>query len=188
MQQERKNTIIEIQPLPLAGAYEITLSPIEDARGYFVTTYRAELFQQHDMVTDWVQENQSLSRQKDTVRGLHFQYPPHNETKLVRVIAGVALDVMVDLRKESPTYGQWAAVELSGNNMVYIPKGFAHGFCTLTTDVLVAYKVDAYYAPDAQGGLRWNDPTLAIEWPCDNPLLSEKDRNLPFLADFESPF
>ncbi len=180
----------DIQPLRLAGAFEITLRPIGDERGYFMTTYHAALFRQHGMVTDWAQENQSLSARKGILRGLHFQLPPHTETKLVRVLSGAILDVMVDLRKASPTFGQWEAIELSAENrrMVYIPKGFAHGFCTLTDDVIVAYKVDAYYTPEAQAGLRWDDPTLAIRWPVQEPLLSPKDRALPDFASFESPF
>ena len=183
--------MIELKPLRLAGTYEIALSPIYDERGYFLTTYQTRLFAEHGLVTDWAQENQSLSQQKGIIRGLHFQMPPHTETKLVRVLHGQVWDVFVDLRKGSPTYGQWDSVLLSAENpnMVYIPKGFGHGFCTLTEDVLVSYKVDEYYAPSAQAGLLWNDPTLAIEWPvAGEPLLSEKDQELPLFATFDSPF
>lgn len=183
--------MIEIKPLRLDGTYEIALSPIQDERGYFLMTYRHSLFVERGLVTEWVQENQSLSRRKGTIRGLHFQMPPYAETKLVRVLSGAAWDVFVDLRRGSLTYGQWDCLELSADNqrMVYIPRGFAHGFCTLTEDVLVAYKVDAYYTPEAQAGLLWNDETLGIPWPVEGePVLSPKDRTLPAFLTFQSPF
>ena len=127
---------------------------------------------------------------KHIIWGLHFQMPPGAETKLVRVVEGAVWDVFVDLRRDSPTYGQWDAVELAAetHNMVYIPRGFAHGFCTLTESCLVQYKVDSCYAPSLQGGLRWCDPTLDIDWPTDNPLLSPRDLELGFFQDFVSPF
>jgi len=181
---------MEVQPLKLAGTYLITPAVRTDPRGYFMETYRRDVMKAHGLVTDWAQENQSLSTRKHVLRGLHFQFPPHAETKLVRVVIGRVMDVFVDLRKDSSTYGQWDKVELSDENhrMAYIPKGFAHAFCTMTDYVLVAYKVDAFYAPDAQGGLMWNDPTLNIDWPCTEPLLSEKDRQLPYFARFKSPY
>lgn len=185
---------MHITPRRISGTYEIALEPRIDHRGYFLRFYEKALFEQHDMQTDWVQENQSLSVRKNTVRGLHFQKPPHTETKLVRVIRGAILDVFVDLRSGSPTYGQWDCIELTEDNykMIYIPKGFAHGFCTLTENTIVMYKVDAYYAPHAEGGLRWNDPTLAIEWPVrdetEEVSLSEKDQRQPFFDAFETPF
>jgi dTDP-4-dehydrorhamnose 3,5-epimerase len=181
---------MKITPLQLPGTFEITLRRFDDPRGYFAETYREAVFADAGLVTGWVQENQSLSRQQGTLRGLHFQTPPHAQTKLVRVLSGRALDVWVDLRKDSPTFQQWDALELSAEslNMVYIPQGFAHGFLTLTADVIVSYKVDAYYAPDHDAGLRWNDPAIAIDWPVDSPQLSEKDAALPTLADFPSRF
>ena len=180
---------MEITPLRLPGTYLIKPSPIGDKRGYFMEYYRRDLFEEHGLVTDWAQENQSLSAHKGVVRGLHFQFPPHAETKLVRTVQGKAWDVFVDLRRDSDTYGQWDAVELSEDNqyMVYIPKGFAHGFCTLMENTLLQYKVDAFYTP-TQGGLMWNDPTLNIAWPCTDPILSERDQNLPKFADFDTPF
>nr|MBN1228973.1 dTDP-4-dehydrorhamnose 3,5-epimerase [Anaerolineae bacterium] len=179
-----------IIPLKLPGAYEITLSPIEDERGYFVETYRADLFAERGMVIDWVQDNQSLSRQRGVVRGLHFQLPPHTQTKLLRALSGVIWDVFVDLRTDSPTFGQWDAVELSAAkmNLAYVPKGFAHGFSTLTDNCILSYKVDAYYAREADTGILWNSPSLAIPWPAADPLLSEKDRSLIPFAAFVSPF
>jgi dTDP-4-dehydrorhamnose 3,5-epimerase len=176
--------------LRLPGAWEITLKPIADARGYFVRTYARELFQEHGLVTEWVHENQSRSGRPFTLRGLHFQRPPHAETKLIRAVQGRVLDVLVDLRKDSPTYGQWDSVELSADNfrMAYVPKGFAHGFCTLTEECVVHYKVDAAYAPAHESGLPWNDPTLAIQWPTAEPILSDRDRQYAAFAQFQSPF
>jgi dTDP-4-dehydrorhamnose 3,5-epimerase len=181
---------MEIRALKLQGAYEIILSPHHDDRGYFMRTYDDAIFREHGLITAWVQENQSLSRRKGLIRGLHFQVPPHAETKLVRVIAGAIWDVFVDLRKDSKTYGEWDSVELSADNyrMVYVPKGFAHGFCSLTDETIVAYKVDVYYAPEFEGGLRWDDKDLDIRWPTSAPYQSTKDMALPLFSDFVSPF
>jgi dTDP-4-dehydrorhamnose 3,5-epimerase len=181
---------MQIKALKLQGTYEIILAPRQDDRGYFMRTYDREIFEQHGLATDWLQENQSLSQNKGTIRGLHFQKPPHTETKLVRALFGKVWDVFVDLRKNSATYGQWDAIELSAEsqNCVYIPKGFAHGFCTLTEPAIVFYKVDAMYQPEAEGGLSWNDPSLAIPWPAEQPQLSPKDSKLGTLSDFVSPF
>jgi len=181
---------MEFHQLVLPGCFEIRLDPHGDERGYFMRTFDRNLFREHGLVTDWVQENQSLTIRKWTIRGLHFQRPPHTETKLVRSIYGVALDVFVDLRKGSPTFGRWDAVELSAEkfNLAYIPWGFAHGFCSLTEQTIIGYHVDACYAPDAEGGLRWNDPALNICWPPVAPLVSPKDNALPLLRDFDSPF
>ncbi|MCA9882056.1 MAG: dTDP-4-dehydrorhamnose 3,5-epimerase [Anaerolineae bacterium] len=180
----------KFEPLKLPGAFLITLEPVGDNRGYFVETYRQDLFAEHGLATNWVQENQSLSSQKGTVRGLHFQRPPHTEAKLVRVLQGIALDVIVDLRVDSPTYGQYEAIELSESNhrLLYIPKGFGHGFCTLSENMVISYKVDAYYAPGAASGILWNDPDIAIDWPVTQPIMSERDKELGTLAEFESPF
>ena len=133
-----------------------------------------------------MQENQSQSIGKDVIRGLHFQRPPHAETKLIRVINGAIFDVFVDLRRNSETNGEWDSIELSADsqNSVYIPKGFAHGFCTLAENTIVLYKVDSYYAPEFEGGIRWDDKTLGIPWPADNPHLSNKDQQLGTLSDF----
>lgn len=181
---------MNITPLKLSGTYLIALRRFDDPRGYFAETYREAVFAEAGLVTGWVQENQSLSREQGTLRGLHFQTPPHAQTKLVRVLSGTALDVFVDLRTASPTFKQWDAVELSADalNLVYIPQGFAHAFLTLTPDVIVSYKVDDYYAPDHDAGLRWDDPAFGIAWPLDAPQLSAKDAVLPTLAESPSPF
>ena len=181
---------MELRPSRLPGAYEIRLSPIEDPRGYFLCVYDVPSFRQHGLVTEWMQENQSLSRRMHTLRGLHFQVPPHSETKLVRCLQGSVWDVFVDLRTASPTYGQWDAITLAADsfNAAYIPKGFAHAFCTLTPDAIVSYRVDATYAPDSQAGLAWNDPALGIPWPTATPFVSERDARMPTLDALGEPF
>ncbi|MCB1024292.1 MAG: dTDP-4-dehydrorhamnose 3,5-epimerase [Acidobacteria bacterium] len=181
---------MEIRELKLKGTYELTPKIFEDERGYFSETFKTAIFEERKLATKWIQENQSFTRDKCTIRGLHFQAPPFAQTKLVRAITGRILDVFVDVRKSSPTYGRWDSIELSGEkcNAVYISRGFAHGFCTLESDTLVQYKVDSVYSRDHEGGLIWNDPALAIDWNCDSPLLSEKDKELPLFADLNSPF
>jgi dTDP-4-dehydrorhamnose 3,5-epimerase len=181
---------MEIKPRRLHGCYEIRLAPRRDERGYFMRTFDRDTFRQHGLTTDWLQQNQSMSLHIWTLRGLHFQKPPHVETKLVRALVGAVLDVFVDLRKDSPTFGQWEAVELLADdfNYVYIPKGFAHGFCSLSENAIVHYHVDACYAPDAEGGICWDDDTLNIPWPTQTPFVSAKDQALPRLTDFETPF
>lgn len=181
---------MDIRPLRLSGAFEIVLQPKSDERGYFARAYDRALFAQSGLTTCWAQENEALSVRKGIIRGLHFQKPPHAETKLVRVVRGAILDAFVDLRRASPTFGQWAIVEISEENhkAVYIPKGFAHGYCTLTDLSLVLYKVDAPYAAEAEGGLRWDDPDLAIPWPVQNAITSAKDRALGRFRDFVTPF
>lgn len=182
---------MEINKLKIDGTYIVKLNPIIDQRGYFVRTYEEKLFNKHNLQTTWVQENQSLSKEIGTIRGMHFQKPPHSETKLVRVLQGSILDVFVDLRKNSKTYGKWDAVKLSESNnlAVYIPKGFAHGFCTLEKMTIVCYKVDSEYAPDHEGIISWKDKDLEINWPTKNPIISEKDdNNSTNFKDFNSPF
>ncbi len=181
---------MEIKPLRLEGTFEIISRRIGDARGYFMQIYDRELFAARGLQTVWIQENQSLSTRRHTLRGLHFQAPPFAQAKLVRVARGEILDVFVDLRKDSATCGQWDAIRLSEENCraVYIPHGFAHGFCTLSEEVVVQYKVDNVYAPEFDKGIRWNDPDIGIRWEAAEPFLSEKDSNLPLYKDFVSPF
>ncbi len=165
----------------------------EDARGWFTEVYSEAAFAGHGIADRFVQDNHSLSRPVGTLRGLHFQTPPHAQAKLVRCIRGRILDVAVDVRRGSPTYGRWVGAELSAENgrQLYIPVGFAHGFVTLEPETEVTYKVTDVYAPKNDGGIRWNDPTVAIDWSLPagvTPVLSAKDELLPTLAEFDSPF
>ncbi|GJD36149.1 dTDP-4-dehydrorhamnose 3,5-epimerase [Methylobacterium aerolatum] len=163
-----------------------------DARGWFSETFRADALERAGIATVFVQDNQSFSAPQGTIRGLHFQIPPQPQAKLIRVLQGAILDVAVDIRPESPTYRRHVAVRLDaeGGEQLLIPHGFAHGFCTLTPDVMVAYKVDSYYSPAHDRGIRWNDPDLAIAWPVTEAqaVLSDKDRNAPCLKDAGSLF
>ncbi len=173
------------------GAFLIEPKVFEDHRGFFLESYSKELFAKNGIKDDFVQDNHSLSVEKGVLRGLHFQLPPNAQSKLVRVVAGSVYDVIVDLREDSATFGQWEGFELSAKNkkMLYIPRGFAHAFCTLEENTEFVYKVDNLYAPESDSGIVWNDPILAIEWPLDrNPITSEKDNNLQNFKDFKTPF
>ncbi|HOO38408.1 MAG TPA: dTDP-4-dehydrorhamnose 3,5-epimerase [Deltaproteobacteria bacterium] len=169
----------------LKGAYVIQPVIHRDDRGFFVETFNQEMFGRNGIQAGFVQDNYSFSKQKGVLRGLHFQHAPHAQTKLVAVMTGSVWDVIIDLRKDSPTFLKWTGVELSSDDMtmLYVPKGFAHGFCTLQENTRVLYKVDAHYAPQADAGIRWDDPDLAIPWPCSSPILSAKDSTLPVLKD-----
>ena len=163
-----------------------------DRRGFFSETYNRKALAALGVDINFVQDNHSLSAEKGTVRGLHFQTPPFAQDKLVRVVRGSVFDVAVDLRQGSPTYGRHVSAVLSAEawNQVLVPVGFAHGFMTLEPDTEVIYKVSDYYAPAHDNGLLWNDPALGIQWPLaeNDALLSEKDRKLPGLAELVSPF
>ncbi len=163
-----------------------------DPRGFFSETFKGKVFAERGLPTDFVQDNHSLSRPKGTVRGLHFQVPPFAQDKLVRVVRGAILDVAVDLRRGSPTFGRHVSVVLSAEawNQLFVPIGFAHGFCTLEDDTEVIYKVTQYYAPDHDRGLLWNDPDLGIAWPveAEQAVLSDKDRLHPRLKDLAAYF
>jgi dTDP-4-dehydrorhamnose 3,5-epimerase len=169
---------MEIRERKLKGVYEIILSPHADDRGFFMRCFDDKIFATAGIRTKWVQENHSRSVKKGIIRGLHFQFSPFAETKLVRCIRGAIRDVFVDLRCSSPTLGKWDAIELTedNNTMVLIPPGFAHGFCTLTDICDVLYKVDNYYSPEHECGLLWNDKKLNIKWPVKNPTVSDKDK------------
>lgn len=163
-----------------------------DVRGYFFESFNAKDFQEQVGVNiSFVQDNESKSSY-GVVRGLHFQKPPYTQSKLVRVVKGAVLDVAVDLRKGSPTYGQHVAVELTAENhrQFFVPQGFAHGFSVLSEEAVFQYKCDNFYAPQSEGALAWDDPDLNIDWriPADKVLLSDKDRNHPRFAEFVSPF
>jgi dTDP-4-dehydrorhamnose 3,5-epimerase len=164
----------------------------EDSRGWFVETYNSGAFAAAGVEARFVQDNHSLSRAALVLRGLHFQTPPRAQDKLVRCVRGRVWDVAADIRRGSPTYGQWVGAELSAGNgcQLFLPKGFAHGFLTLEPDSEVEYKVSDVYAPECDSGLIWNDAALNIAWPLEgrSPVLSDKDARLSSLADFESPF
>ena len=176
---------MEIKSRKLKGVFEIILNPLVDNRGFFMRTFDFKMFKEAGLDRDWVQENHAKTKKKGVIRGLHFQLPPHTETKMVRCVRGAVLDVFVDIRKGSSTFGQWDAIELSEENkkMVFIPRGFAHGYCTLTENSEILYKVDNFYSPQAEAGLLWNDEKIGIPWPIETPILSEKDgKNLSFDA------
>lgn len=177
---------MEIKERKLKGVFEITLNPIKDERGFFMRTYDDVLFSKQGLNLKWMQENHSRTENKNTIRGLHFQLPPFSETKLVRCIKGAILDVFVDLRENSNSFGQWDAIELSEENkkMIFIPRGFAHGFCTLTEISEVVYKVDNVYSKQHELGLIWNDEDIKINWPTQMPTLSEKDNLNLTLKEF----
>ena len=170
----------------------ITPKFFADSRGWFVESWTRKRYAEYGIMSDFCQDNHSLSRQAGTIRGLHFQRAPFAQAKLVRCVKGRIFDVAVDIRKTSPTFGRWIGAELTatGGEQLFIPAGFAHGFLTLEDDTEVAYKVDAYYAPEADGGIAWNDSFIGIEWPLNglSPLLSEKDKVLPMLKDIDVDF
>ena len=183
---------MQIDPTPLAGALVLTPRRFGDARGFFSESWNKRALAEHGLHYDFVQDNHSLSAQVGTVRGLHFQAPPHAQDKLVRCGRGCLFDVAVDIRKGSPTYGKWFGIELSFENgkQLLVPAGFLHGFVTREPDTEIIYKCTDYYAPEADGAVRFDDPDIGIDWEMDgvSPVLSDKDAAAPFLRDFDSPF
>lgn len=183
---------MESRTTEIPGLLLLTPRVHRDSRGFFVETYNSITARAAGISAVFVQDNQVLSFKRGTVRALHFQIPDKAQAKLVRALRGSIYDVAVDLRVGSPTYGRWIAATLTaqGGEQLFIPRGFAHGYCTLEDATEVAYKADDYYAPDCERGLIWNDPTIAIEWPVtgDEAIVSERDRKWPFFADFMSPF
>jgi len=171
-----------IKETPLEGVLIIEPGVFEDNRGYFMETYHEGRYREHGIDCGFVQDNLSYSS-KGTLRGLHFQIR-HPQDKLVQVIVGEIFDVAVDLRPGSDTYGQWAGVQLSGTNhrQLFVPKGFAHGFCVMSDFAHFVYKCSDFYAPDDEGGVLWSDPDIGIKWPVETPLISEKDKRLPLLT------
>lgn len=178
---------MQITPLAIEGPLLLAPRVHGDARGHFAETFRLDLFEAAAGPVRFAQENQSWSARRGTVRGLHFQRPPRGQAKLVRALRGALLDVAVDARPGSPTFGRHVAVELSAENwrQLYIPEGFLHAFCTLEDDVAMAYKVSDYYSPDHEGCVRWDDPDLAIDWPVPaaEAVLTDRDRNAPRFRD-----
>ncbi|MCJ7987223.1 dTDP-4-dehydrorhamnose 3,5-epimerase [Priestia sp. OVL9] len=161
-----------------------------DHRGFFTESYNKEMFQQNGIDIEFIQDNHSLSQQSGTLRGMHYQLKDKAQTKLVRVTRGAIYDVIVDIRKGSPTYGEWQGFILSADNkrQLLVPKGFAHGFCTIVENTEVQYKVDELYSPEHDRGIAWNDSALNIDWPFNSPVLSDKDTKHPTLADADNNF
>ncbi|MDP8998116.1 MAG: dTDP-4-dehydrorhamnose 3,5-epimerase [Pseudomonadota bacterium] len=183
---------MEIERFAIAGPLHFTMPRFGDARGYFTETFNAEKLANEGIAElQWVQDNQSYSTENYTLRGLHFQLPPFAQAKIVRVLSGRIFDVAVDIRPLSETFGKWLSLELIAEkqNQFYIPAGFAHGFLTLTPDVVIAYKVSAPYSRTHDRCLNWADPALAIRWPLPNgmsPKVSEKDENASMLSSLAS--
>lgn len=181
-----------VQKTDLDGVLIITPRRFDDDRGYFSETFNARVFKEAGVDIDFVQDNQSLSIEKGTIRGLHFQAPPFAQAKLVRVLAGAVLDVAVDARKASPTYGRHIKAKITAEcgAQVYVPEGFLHGFLTLQPNTIVAYKVNNFYDKNSDGAVLWNDPDLAIDWGVgpDVAKLSQKDAAAQSWAAFQSPF
>ncbi|WDM21572.1 dTDP-4-dehydrorhamnose 3,5-epimerase [Paenibacillus polymyxa] len=181
---------MKMVPLRLTGASIIEPMVHGDQRGFFMESYNQQVMQNEGITHTFVQDNQSLSADAGVIRGLHYQLNPKAQTKLIRVLTGAIYDVILDIRKSSPTFGQWMSVILSEYNhrQLLVPKGFAHGFCTLVPNTQVLYKVDEYYSPMHDRGILWNDPALSIDWPTSRIILSEKDKQQPLLKDAENNF
>lgn len=183
---------LDVEELTIREVKLLTPARFGDARGFFSETYNAARFRDAGIEADFIQDNHSYSAPAATVRGLHFQAPPYAQAKLVRVLRGSIIDIAVDARRGSNTYGEWVSAKLSAENgvQIFVPRGFLHGFATLEPDTEIAYKVDNYYSKECDGAVFWNDPALAIDWEIDpqNALLSDKDRVAQSFADFQSPF
>lgn len=180
---------MKIIKTPIEGLLVLQPKIWHDERGYFFESFRSDVFEKLNIEVNFVQDNQSLS-QRGTIRGLHFQQAPYEQGKLVRVVQGKVLDVALDIRKNSPTYGQYYSIELSAENQTqfYIPPGFAHGFSTLEDNTIFCYKCTNYYHKASEGGVLFNDPALGIDWKVEGLFVSDKDKELPLLKDFVSPF
>lgn len=174
----------------LEGVYILEPRVFGDSRGWFMESWSRRTLEQAGLFYDFVQDNQSFSAQKWTLRGIHFQRGDKAQAKLVRCVRGKVLDVAVDLRPDSPTFKQWVSAELSADNFrqLLIPRGFGHAFLTLTDNVEFCYKADNFYAPEAEGAILWNDPEIGIKWPVDNPILSTKDAQAPLLKNAVTGF
>lgn len=168
----------------LNGVWIIDLERFEDERGFFARTYCEDEFAEHGLITSWPQCSLSHNKLSGTLRGMHYQAPPHEETKLVRCVRGAIFDVVLDIRPNSETFGQWIGVDLTAGNQraLYIPDGFAHGFQTLEDESDVYYQISARYVPQAARGIRWNDPQLGIAWPKQNPIVSARDCEYPLFS------
>jgi len=182
---EKRRYVINILETTVKDVYILEPKVFGDHRGWFMETWSKREMEAAGFYYDFVQDNHAYSTKKGTIRGLHFQKGEASQAKLVRCVRGAILDVAVDIRKSSPTFGKWVATELSAENkrMLLVPRGFAHGYATLTDEVDFLYKVDNAYCPQAERGIRWNDPKLNIEWGIENPVLLDRDANAPLLAD-----
>lgn len=180
---------MELKETGLPGLLIVKPDVFYDDRGYFFESYQKERFAEAGINVDFVQDNESMSM-KGTLRGLHFQKPPYAQGKLVRVVRGAVLDVAVDIRRNSPTYGGWKSFRLDADSktMIYVPEGFAHGFLVLEDNTVFQYKCTNYYNRDSEGSVRWNDPDLEIDWGTKDPILSEKDKEAPSFGELVSPF
>lgn len=176
---------MKVTETSLPGVFLIEPDVFGDARGWFMESWSARKLAEFGINNEWVQDNHSYSAEKGILRGLHYQLNPSCQAKIVRATRGTIFDVAVDIRKGSPNFGKWTGVELSADNhkMLYIPRGFAHGFITMTEDVEVQYKADNYYAPECDGNIRWDDPDIGISWPLQPSILSEKDAKAPSLKE-----
>lgn len=176
---------MKIVPTSLPDVIILEPDVFTDDRGFFMETYQKERYETYGITCGFAQDNISFSV-KDTLRGLHYQYP-NEQAKLVQVVQGEVFDVAVDIRKGSPTFGKWAGEILSGENrrQLYIPEGFAHGFCVTSPDALFVYKCSTYYSPENEHGILWSDPDIGIKWPVTSPLLSDKDKKYPCLKDMQ---
>ena len=182
--------MITVEPTKLDGVCLIRPNRFGDNRGWFMESYSKKDFEEAGLHYEFVQDNRSFTERKGTVRGLHFQRPPMAQAKLLSCLRGSILDVAVDLRPDSPTYKDWVGVILTAEDptQLLIPRGFAHGFVTLTDNVEFQYKVDHFYSPEHDGGIRWNDPDIGVEWGVSDPILSEKDMKSPFLRELGPVF
>lgn len=181
---------MQIDPTALADVLILTPRRFGDARGWFTETWNAARMAEAGLDLTFVQDNHSFSAARGTLRGLHFQRPPRAQDKLVRCSRGAILDVAVDIREGSATYGRWVAVELTADNgrQLLVPRGFLHGFVTLTDDTEVQYKCTDFYSPDHDSAVRWDDPAIGIDWGISAPILSDKDARAPLLAEIGTPF
>ncbi|MFH0712273.1 MAG: dTDP-4-dehydrorhamnose 3,5-epimerase [Candidatus Jorgensenbacteria bacterium] len=178
---------MRFRELNIKGVFQIELEPNVDGRGFFMRMYDKEIFRVHGLPTNWVQESRAFTKKNGTIRGLHFLYPPKNESKLISVLAGEAFWVFVDIRKNSPTLGKWGSIVLSAekHGTLFIPRGFANGMCTLSDNCHVLYRMDNMYDDNAKSEFKWDDPTLAIPWPVKNPTgISERDQNAQSFEEF----
>jgi len=181
---------MKIEKTKLEGVIIIEPDVYGDERGWFMESYNKQRMQEFGIDVEFVQDNCSFSSQKGTLRGLHFQNKPNAQSKLIRCTQGKVLDVAVDLRKDSLTFKQWISVELTGENkkQLFIPKGFAHGFLTLSDNVEFQYKVDEYYSKDSDRSIRFDDPEINVDWQIEDPILSDKDKSAPLLKDSDCNF